>query len=254
MAPLFTAFNELPTDAAVAAAADSLTPQATNASFGAGKQISKNISGMLGQRQQANTGSGFNSGDEMFASKNIWLKTYGSFGSQNDKDGLNGFDIKSYGLGMGVDAEYKDKQTIGIALFYTRANLDVNNLSQSSDMDVYTTLVYGNLPIFDDKTNFLYQLGYAWQKTSSDRTLFTGQTAYADYTSTTASVDLKLIRDYSLNKSFLLQPMVSTTYRHFDNPSYSETDAGVNGLKVNSFTSSQFLIRVGTLAKYVYSF
>lgn len=250
MTQLVGQLNLLATDAEVAAALESTTPQTTSATVGAASQISNGIAGIVEQRQQANISTGLNSGDAMFASKNVWLKTYGSIGKQNDKDDMNGFGVNSYGLGMGIDAEYKDKQSIGIALFYTKANVDVNNVSQTSDLDVFTTLVYGNVPMIDDKTNFLYQLGYALQQTDSTRNLFTGETAKAEYTSKTASIDLKVMRDYAINKSFLLQPMVSTTYRHFDNPAYSETGAGANSLNVDAFTSSEILLGIGTLAHY----
>lgn len=58
-----------------------------------------------------------------------------------------------------LDLEWMEKNNkqIGAALFYTNANVDVNNISQSSNLDVFTTLVYGNVPVFDDKTRLLYQ-------------------------------------------------------------------------------------------------
>jgi outer membrane autotransporter protein len=106
------------------------------------------------------------------------------------------------------------------------------------------------MPVIDNKTKLLYQLGYALQKTSGERTLFTGDTATSDYTSKTASLDLKLLRDYKINDNLLLQPMVSTTYRHFTNPSYSETGAGALNLDVQKFTSTELILGVGTLASY----
>lgn len=250
MTSVFTALNALSTNEAVAKAVESTTPQNTGASVGAASQISGGITGIVEQRQNVTLGGGLNSGDEMFTNKNVWFKPFGSLGKQNDKDGLNGFDLKAYGVGIGVDGEINPNQTLGFAFFYTNANVDVNKVAQESNLNVFTTLVYGNMPIIDEKTKFLYQLGYALQKTSGERSVFTGDIATSDYTSKTASLDLKLVRDYKINDNLLLQPIVSATYRHFTNPAYSETGAGALNLDVQKLTSSELIGTVGTFAYY----
>ncbi len=246
------AFNTLSSDTQIARAVESTTPAATNASIGAGSQISNGISTIVSQRQNANiSGSGgLNSGDGMFSENNFWIKPFASFGKQGDKNNINGFDLKTYGLGLGVDTEYKDNQSIGLALFYTNGKVDTNSVNQTADLDVFTGLVYGNVPIIDDKTNLLYQAGYSVQRTDTKRDVFTGQTAEAKYNSKIASIDLKLQRDVNISDDFLLQPLVSTTYRHFKNPSYSESGAGALNLNVDKFKSSEFIVGVGTLAHY----
>ncbi len=253
MTPVFTALNSLSTNEAVAAAVDSTTPQTAGAATAASGQISRGIASIVTQRQNVNmggTGSGLNSGDEMFTEKNFWFKPFGSKGKQNNKDGINGFDLSSYGFGIGVDGEYKANQSLGFAFFYTGANVDVNNVNQESDLDVFTTLVYGNVPVIDEKTKLLYQLGYSWQKTDSQRVVFTGDTAKADFTANVASFDLKLARDYKINDKLMLQPLLETTYRHFKTPAYSETGAGALNLTTNSSTGTELIAGVGTIAYY----
>ncbi|MFY4805535.1 autotransporter domain-containing protein [Aliarcobacter butzleri] len=247
-----SAFNKLPTDSSIAKAVESTTPVATNSTVGAASQISSGIAGIVTQRQNANISAsgGLNSGDGIFSENNLWIKPFGSIGSQNNKDGINGFDLKTYGLGFGADTEYKDNQRIGLAFFYTNGDIDTNNVSQKADLDVYTTLVYGNIPIIDDKTNFLYQAGYSWQKTNTKRDVFTGETAEAKYTSEVANLDLKLMRDVNISDKLLLQPLVNTTYRHFKNPNYSESGAGALNLNVDKFTTSELIVGLGTLAHY----
>ncbi|MCT7492882.1 autotransporter family protein [Aliarcobacter cryaerophilus] len=245
------AFNRLSTDTQIARAVESTTPVATTSSIGAATQISNGISSIVTQRQNANiSNSGLNSGDGMFSENNLWIKPFGSIGKQNSKDGINGFDLKTYGLGFGADTEIKDNSKLGLAFFYTNGSVDTNGVSQKADLDVYTALVYGNVPIIDDKTNFLYQAGYSVQKTNTKRDVFTGQTAEAKYNSKIASLDLKLMRDFQISDSFLLQPLVNTTYRHFTNPSYSESGAGALNLKVDKFTTSELIVGLGTLAHY----
>lgn len=251
MAPVISAFNGLQTETQIAKAVETTTPLAPTATVGATTQISNGIAGIVTQRQNANiSGGGLNSGDTMFAQKNFWFKPFGSLGSQKDKDGISGFDVKAGGFGLGLDGEYRDNQNIGFGLFYTNANVDVNNVNQKADLDVFTTLLYGNVPVIDDKTNFLYQVGYSWQKTDGSREIFTGQTATSDYTSKTASLDLKLMRDVQITDNLLLQPMVETTYRHFTNPAYKENGAGALNLNVDKFTSKDLIVGLGTIAHY----
>lgn len=250
MDPVFEALNKLPTDGAVANAVESTTPQNAGATPDVASQISGGIASIVQQRQNNIMGGGLNSGDEVFSQKNAWIKPFGSIGSQSDKDGLNGFDLKAYGVGMGIDGEYKQDQTIGVAFFYTNASVDVNNLDQSSDLDVFTTLLYGSLPVISNDIKLMYQLGYAWQKTDGQRTLFTGATATSKYTSKTASLDLKLVKTYQLSNKFALQPMVETTYRHFTSPSYTESGAGALNLEAQKFTSTELILGIGTLAHY----
>ncbi len=248
-----SALNALSTNEQVASAVDSTTSQTTTSSFTASNQISNNISNIVSQRQTItmNSATGSNSGDELFASKNIWIKPYGSLGSQSDKDGVNGFDIGTYGIGIGVDGEYKKDKQMGAGFFYTNADVDVNNVSQNSDIDVYSLIFYGNEPIIDDRTNFLYQLGYSWQDTSSQRDIaFMNTSATADYTSQVASIDLKVLRDYQINNDLLLQPLVSTTYRYFKSPNYSENGAGSLNLDVDKFSSDELILGMGTLGYY----
>ena len=252
MSSVITALNGLSSNEAVAKAVDSTTPQTTTSSFTASNQISNNISNIVTQRQNINlNGTGLNSGDDMLSEKNIWVKPYGSLGAQKNKDGVNGFDINTYGIGLGFDAEIKENQQIGLGLFYTKADVNVNNVSQNSDINVYSLVLYGNSSIIDDKTNLLYQIGYSLQDTSSQRDIdFLNTSAKADYKSHIATLDLRLLRDMQINSDTLLQPFVSTLYRHFKSPSYNEQGAGSLNLNVNSFSSSELIFGVGTLVHY----
>lgn len=251
MDSFFSALNGLSSDAEIASAVESTIPAATNASSSATTQIMNGVQGMVEMRQNTMMGSGgMNSGDINLVDKNLWVKLFGSRGTQDKKDGINGFDVKAHGLGIGADAEVSPRQRVGAALFYTDASVDVDNMPQSSDLKVYTALVYGNVPV-NTNTDFLYQAGYSWQKTETERTILpTYDHARADYTSRTASLNLKLIQSYSLRNDLSVHPLVETTYRHYTNPSYSESGAGALNLQVDSFTSTQFVTGGGAILDY----
>ena len=253
MNSVFTALNNLSTNQAVSKKIEETTSQISNAASEATSQISRNTLNILNNRLiiAPSVGKGTNSGDMVFGEKSLWIKPFGSIGSQQDKDGLNGFDTKTYGLGLGIEGEYADNRKLGFALFYANSNVDMNNISQDADLDVFSASVYGNVPVIDDKTQLLYQVAYSLQKTDTRRDIsLTNQTATADYTSKTASADLRLVRDYQLNNEVLLQPMVSTTYRHFNSPSYKESGADSLNLNVDKFSTDEFLVGLGTGAQY----
>lgn len=75
-------------------------------------------------------------------------------------------------------------------------------------------------------------------------------TATADYTTTIAAADLKLVRDYKITNNFMVQPLIQTTYRYFNSPSYSETGASALNLQVNSFNTDSLLSGGGFIAHY----
>lgn len=251
MSSIFTALDGLSSDKEVAKKIEETTPQTATSGFAASNHVAQGISNIVTQRQNINIG-GLNSGDNMFTEKNVWIKPFGSIGSQNDKDGINGFDINTYGLAIGTDGEYKENAKFGLGFFYTKVNVDVNNVEQSSDLDVYSLVAYGSNNIIDDRTKFMYQVGYSIQKNNSSRFVsLTSDTATSDYTSKTASLDLKLLRDYKISDKLLLQPMVSSTYRHFSNPSYSESGAGALNLDVEKFTMTELLLGMGTMFHYM---
>lgn len=244
MSSLFTALDSLSSDSSKANAIKGLTPSVTGSTIIASSQIAGNSQNIVSIAQ----GSGGNSGDELFVDKSVWFKPFGSYGVQNDKDGFNGFDMKAYGFGVGTDGEYKNSQ-LGMAFFYTNANIDINNVVQTADLDVFSLIHYGTIPVIDDKTSFLYQLGYSLQKTETNRSTITG-TANADFTAHIASLDLKLVRNYKLNDDLKISPVIETTYRNYSTPSYNENGAGAANLNIQSDTYNELIASVGTLVDY----
>ncbi|WP_424689031.1 autotransporter domain-containing protein [Halarcobacter ebronensis] len=247
MNDLFNALNALPTNSAVADAIESLLPQIGTSSFLVGSSVNSNIQALISQRQ--GNSSGLNSGDMIFKNKRLWLKPFASSSKQDNKDGISGFDVDSYGIGIGSDIEYKDNHTFGLGLFYTNSDVDVNTLSQSSDLDIYTLLAYGSNPFLNDYT-FSYQGSYSLQKTKSNRQIFTGENIDASYTSKLASLYLKLDRSFSLNNTWSLKPNVSLLYRHFSSPSYKESGSSSANLKMEEFSSTDLIPSLGLDSTY----
>ncbi|NCD11665.1 MAG: autotransporter domain-containing protein [Epsilonproteobacteria bacterium] len=250
MTSFFSALNGLSTDAQVAQAVASTTPTNTASTAGAATQIANGIQGIVEQRQGLNMGGGMNSGEDLFAEKTFWFKPYGSWGNQDSKNGVSGFDLDAYGAGLGFDGEYAKDARLGFALFYTDARVKVDSSAQRSDLDVYTALLYGMFPVIDNQTKIMYQAGYSWQKTDSSRYIaLTSETAKSDYTAKMASLNVKLVRDYKISHDLTLQPLVEASYHNFKNPSYNETGAST-ALNVDSFDGEEFIVGIGGIAHY----
>ena len=138
-------------------ALDTLTPTIAAAISNTSSQVSTSVLNVVSSRNRL----GANSGDEMvLGNSTLWSKAYGSLGKQKEKDGINGFDLKTYGLGLGYENEYKDGQLLGTGLFYTNANVDINGVSQKTDVDAYSLALYGNNLLKDNKTTIYYQSAY----------------------------------------------------------------------------------------------
>lgn len=235
------------TDECVSASIDQLEIKLAGAGVGAAKQTAQAIAKIIRERQ--NIFIGENSGETMFTEKNFWFKPFGTWGEQKSKDYISGYDVDTYGFGIGLDGTNKNDQQFGASFFYNNSNVNVNNANQNADIDGFTVMGYGSMPIIDAKTKFLYQVSYSWQKTDTSRNTALG-TAKADYVSKVGSIDLSFIRDYQVNNEWLLQPTVGATYTHYTTPSYSESGAGVAGSDVDKFTTSEFLFNIGTKANY----
>lgn len=236
----------------VVSALNSFTPTTALAVSNIANSVTSSISNVVSTRLASlQNSSGLNSGDDMLVDNNrLWIKTYGSLGKQQNKDSINGFDLKTYGLALGYDKEYKDGQIIGLATSYTNGKLDVNGLSHKTDVDAYTFVAYGSNLLKDDKTTVSYQASHTWQKNDSKRAVFTGDTANAKFTAKTFALDVKLAHKMAINDKLVLEPNVGLSYTRVSNPSFTESGAGALNLKTEKFSSTETLAKVGTNFAY----
>ena len=241
--------TSLPTNEAVTKALNQVKPENTLNTQNVSYQITNAMSHVVQARQSSVRG--FNSGDIAFSDKNIWLKPFGGYTSQDDVNGIDGFSANTYGFGIGVDGEYKNGSRAGLAFFYTKADVDTNNVAQSSDLDVFNLVAYGSNPIIDDKTNLFYQLSYGLQKTDTKRFVSGVGTASADYTAKNFFAQIKAIKEIQLYQNLQVRPAFVSSYTHFRSPAYSESGVGGLSLDVNKFSSDSFIL--GIESDFIYS-
>ncbi|MCT7535755.1 autotransporter outer membrane beta-barrel domain-containing protein [Aliarcobacter cryaerophilus] len=250
MSSVLSKIDTLGSNSEVINAINSLTPTTATSVVNSSSIITSNLSNIVSNRL-GNLKSGLNSGDDLKVDNNrVWVKAFGSIGEQRDKDSISGFDLKTYGLGLGYDNEYKDGQIIGLSTFYTNANVETNGVNHKNDVDAYSIVAYGSNLLPDNKTTIYYQGSYTWQKNDSKRSLFTGDRADAKFTSKTFALDLKVGHKIAINDSFSVEPNIGTTYRHISNPSYTENGAGALNIHSYKFTSAEFLGNFGADFEY----
>jgi len=244
-----TALDALETDASKVKAVEESTSQIETNSADVSNQIVSNVSAVVQARQASMRG--FNSGDKTYTDKNIWIKPFVSKAKQNDVDGINGFNVNASGIGFGVDGKSGNGTRLGAAIFYTKAKADVNHVTQSSNMDVYSLIGYASQPIVDDKSFIFYQLGVNLQKNDTSRYLsVTSQTVIADYTSKNYMAQVKATTEKKIDNKLALIPVVIATYKYYDSPAYTETGAGGMNLNVKGYTSDDLFVGAGSDLKY----
>ena len=215
-----------------------------------GMEILNTLGAVVQARQ--NDMRGLGSGDMAFKDKHMWFKPFGMYTKQDNKDGINGFDANTYGFGMGIDGEYKEGRRAGFAFFYSNTSLDINDVIQTDDMNVFNLVAYGSNPVADDKTMLFYQAGAGVQKNNAKRYVTANsKTAKADYTSQSYYIQAKVTRDYGINDKLMITPAIKGALRYFKAPSYTESGAGVlNNMSVDSVSTTQVLLGLAANMKY----
>lgn len=235
----------------ISKAISSIVPSSATTLLNTSSQITSSILDVVSSRF-GNIKMGSNSGDEMIIDENrLWVKTFGSIGRQKDTDSISGFDLKTYGFGIGYDKEDEDiNQILGLSAFYTKANLKTNNINHKNDLDVYSIVGYGTTLLWDEKTSLYYQILHSWQVNNSQRELFTNEIAESQFVSKTISADLKIGHRIDLNEEIAIEPNLGINYSHFSNPAYKEKGGGVLNINSNKFTSSKVVGKIGTDLEY----
>ncbi|AXH09641.1 autotransporter domain-containing protein [Malaciobacter halophilus] len=250
-----SALNSKATDKEVAQAVKETTPVVATALANSSNQVQQTIGSVVSGRQLGIRGissfRGANSGDDMLSNNNAWYKAFVSKASQDDKDGYDGYDFDSYGFAIGADKEFGNNSRFGLAFVYASGEIDTNNVSQSSDLDIYNLVAYGSTPIFDKDTFLFYQLSLGIQDTKTSRKEHTtNTTATSDFNGKIASASLRLIKNMQLNDNLLFVPTIRGMYTYMKNPSYKESGANNLNLNVDKFSTSSFKLGIGADFEY----
>ena len=197
---------------------------------------------------------GMSSGDDFQGDKNVWMKSFGSWANQGDRDGVAGYKANTYGAVIGADFAVSSAIRLGGAFAYANSNVNGNSTIavQSAKSDIYQLIGYGSYSL-DERTEINFQADIGHNANKGQRTIaFTSTVASSSYGSDTAHVGLGLGRDYALSSQTTLTPSVRVDYTWIKDQSYSETGAGLLNLNVTGRTTQAFVI--GTDLKLAHQF
>lgn len=166
-----------------------------------------------------------------------WGQFFGTSGEQDNRDGVDGFDVDTYGLAVGIDTEnLGDNWIWGLVFAYADTDVDSRNANTTqSEIESYQIGMYANYDI-DDRTYMSGQLGYVMGNIDQTRNNVggvSGLTASADYDSDTIVARFETGRRYAAGGNTILTPKLMMNYQNFDAEGYTETGAGGANLQVD---------------------
>jgi hypothetical protein len=225
---------------------DETTPVNTLVTSSEALRANTAVNSIISTRQR-----GLNSGDIVFKDRNLWIKPYYTYTTQSDKDGYKGFSAHTHGFVLGIDGEYTDSKRFGLALAYSKSDVDTNDLPQSSDIDGYTFIMYGVSPVVKYQAQLSYQVGIGVQKVNTDRYISAAdQKAYGSYNAKLFYLQAVINKNMQIKDQLTFIPKIKFAYKYYNTPSYSETGAGGLNLNIAGYTTKEMLLGTGGLFSY----
>lgn len=229
------------------------------ASTGAGEQavnVAMQVWSLIKERSDMTAGlrSGGNSGDVALANRQFWLQPFGSWAEQDDQQGVSGYDVDTYGIAAGVDAELNDSMELGLAVSYANSDVSSNQNIGDYDTDIesYQLSVYGT-KLFSDVLFMNASVALGWSDYDTDRTLFNGSRANADYDSWHTHLNVNIERHFGPTDRLNIATILGADYHYADIDSYHESGAGAFNLDVDDESFDSLITRVGAELSYTAS-
>ena len=249
---LATNFVSLSTEREVADAIESVLPGASGGMAQLTNTATNAMTNVVSSRQD--TQQGLSSGDDFMTDRHIWFKPFGGWTKQDLRQGVSGYDIDSYGLAMGVDGDVSSSWNVGAAFAYINSDVESNLAAgaQTVDMNSYLAKVYATMAL-DATTALNLQAGVGVSDYDSNRRLFTGDVATADYDSWNTQLSAELERSFQINEKTVMTPYVHADYSYVNVDGYRESGAGALSLNVNDDSADSLIIGTGVKANHAAS-
>lgn len=224
-------------DQEVSDAATQTLPLLTGGSTIAARYALSGINRVIQARIESNLG--LSSGDGFLGNKRFWMKPFGSWADQDQRNGVSGFDADTLGVALGADAAINGRTRLGAAFAYANSNVDGDSsvAPHSVDIDVYQLIGYGSYSLAEDmELNF--QIDAGLNRNRGDRSIaLTNMVASAKFDSYTAHAGVGIGRTYSITEKTRVTPSVRADYTWIKDESYDESGAGALNLSVDSRTT-----------------
>ncbi len=153
------------------------------------------------------------------ANSGIWAQGFGTASDQGDRDGVAGYQANTGGFALGADTLVTDQARVGISFAYANSSSESQNTE--ADIDSYQGSVYGS---YDYGKWFSEGLAaFTYNKNSTDRTLFNGTIASADFDGQQYTAKVGGGYKIDVQGGLKVTPRASLKYTFVTTDSYSET-------------------------------
>lgn len=247
-----TRLNNYNTASSLNSAAEELTPESDNSITQGVYQTTTQAMDILQTRLENARDDGKSSGDTNGA-QGVFAEGFGSWASQDNRDGVQGYDADTYGFIVGADKQLGGNSRVGISANYARTNVDSNDNNKTNDIDTYQVNLFGT---HDFGNNFYADgiAGFAWNHFDTERDIpGAGARAEGDFNGQTYLARIGGGYRYYVGKTnFDITPTVNLTYAHSDFDDYTEKGAGALNLRVSNDSVDILEPRVGVKAGYTF--
>lgn len=184
-----------------------------------------------------------------------WIQAFGQTGTQDERDGISGFDTDTIGVAVGIDTETLAEDWVwGLGFSYASTEVDSDGLANAkTDIDSYQLTLYADYDL-DDRTYVSGQLGYAWNNNDTTRNPggVATLTANGDFDSDQVIARLEAGRDYDAGNGATVTPSVLVNYMNYSADNYTETGAGGASLAVDSDNLNVLELGLGVEGSWIY--
>lgn len=189
---------------------------------------------------------GMSSGDQFYGDRNFWMKPFGSHAVQDERDGVAGYKVNTWGLATGIDAAVSPLLRLGAAFAYANGDVGSNSstVRQGAEVDMYQLIGYGSYSL-DERTELNFQADAGINQTDAHRNLsLVSAVASSSYESQTAHLGVGVGRTYPLSPRTSLTPSMRVDYTWIRDDGYSESGAGALNLNVRSRSTEALVFGV----------
>ncbi|HEX4869800.1 MAG TPA: autotransporter outer membrane beta-barrel domain-containing protein, partial [Moraxellaceae bacterium] len=189
----------------------------------AGAGASNAISARMGETRGAASG-------DAFTKNAVWIKPFLGMASQDDTNGLSGYDVDTTGFVIGIDGDLNDNTRVGVAVASAQSDLEGGGVNLDIDTTQFT--LYGSYAL-GAATSLDVDLSYGANGYDSRRRVsFAGSTAVADYDGTQLALGAAFSHRIAMSDKAALVPSLSVRYSKVELDGYSETGAAPFNLTV----------------------
>ena len=225
----------------VSNAVTSTQPTAAGSAGNATNSALSGINRVIQARQESN--SGLSSGNAT-ADSNFWMKAFGSWANQGQRNGISGYDADTAGFAIGADAAVTSQSRFGLSFAYAKTKVDNTSsiAPQDVQIDTYQLIGYGSRTLSPD-TELNFQVDFGQNRNQSKRYMsFANASAKATYDGYNAHLGLGVGHNMQLSERLTFIPSVRGDYTWIGTRSYKETGAGALNLNVDSNSAEQLLV------------